>query len=163
MYVIHDGRIVSGFQFASGQAVDRATNPSPFSAGTLRLQAAQFAARGFDLGSEIPGLYWGTINVELGRDLRLMMADHTFPDVDWTASEARRIAPETFSFVRCCLAIDGSYHPGYLYYPHPETKPSTNEHRYNVLEVLTHHVPGATNGRAAAVICRADAFAPMEG
>ncbi len=159
MYVIHEGTITSGFQFASGAAVGRETNPSPYGAGTLFLQHPHFKARGFDVEAEVPGMVWGTINLELERDLALARADHTFPNVDWTAEgAATRIAPETFSFVRCCFAFDERYFPGLIYYPHPETKPNTNVHRFNVLEVLTSRVEGLMNGAAAAIVCRKDAF-----
>ena len=162
MYAIHDGVVGRGFQFASGEAVGRNVDPSPFSRGTLRLQDAHFQARGFDLADAIPGLHWGTVNVELGVELVLASPDLTLSLVDWTAGEsdpAARIAPESFSFVRCCLAHDGNFHAGYIYYPHPETKPATNAHRYHVLEVLTHRVDGLAYGEPASVICRSDAFA----
>jgi hypothetical protein len=161
VYTIYHGKVARGFQFASGEAVNRKSNPSPFSDGTLRLQERFFRAKAFDMIREIPNLFWGTINVEIDRDLTLVTPDVTVANVDWTREQAKpgaRIAPETFSFVRCCLAADGVYHSGMLYYPHPETKPTTNEHRFNVLEVLSHKVEGLAYGDDVAVICRADAF-----
>ncbi|HEX8364043.1 MAG TPA: hypothetical protein VF603_02025 [Allosphingosinicella sp.] len=159
MYVIHAGTVTSGFQFASGGAVGRGTDPSPFGAGTLALQHPHFKARGLDLAAEIPSLVWGTINVELEREVSLARADRTIPDIDWTSDGVpTRIPPETFSFVRCCFAFDDRYFPGLIYYPHPETKPNTNRHRYDVLEVLTCRVDGLTMGSSAAIMCRADAF-----
>ena len=97
MYAIHDGVVGRGFQFASGEAVGRNVDPSPFSRGTLRLQDAHFQARGFDLADAIPGLHWGTVNVELGVELVLASPDLTLSLVDWTAGEsdpAARIAPD---------------------------------------------------------------------
>ena len=159
-YTLHEGVVAAGFQFASGLAVGRVGEGSPFGAGTLALQHPHFRARGFDLTEAVPGLFWGTINVALDRALRLGRADLTLEQVDWTAgaAPAARIAPETFSFVRCCLAYDGHYHPGWIYYPHPETKPGTNAHRFDRLEVLAAPVAGLAYGEAVAVLCRADAF-----
>lgn len=163
MYKIYEGTIARGFQFASGEAVNRKTNPSPFSAGTLTLQDRFFKQRGFDLSQAIPNLFWGTVNIKINDEISLHRSDLTLDHVDWTkdqkSSEAK-INPETFSFVRCCLAYGDLYYPGFLYYPHPETKPSTNDHAYNVLEVITQFVEGASYGESAAIMCRADAFKP---
>ncbi|MEA3017532.1 MAG: hypothetical protein QOI38_2254, partial [Sphingomonadales bacterium] len=102
--------------------------------------------------------------------LKLERPDYTARAVDWTKDlEGKaRIAPETFSFTRCCLAYpspnqDGawSYYPGLIYYPHPETKPGTNAHNFNALEILTSEVPNLVYGTTASVICRADAFVPF--
>lgn len=164
-YTIYPGRVARGFQFASGEAVNRKTNPSPFSGGTLHLQERHFRAKAFDMVREIPNLFWGTINVEIGAQLELRTPDLTIRNVDWTRDQPKpeaRIAPEHFSFIRCCLAADGVYHPGFLYYPHPETKPSTNSHRFDVLEVLTHRVEGLAYGDEVSIMCRADAFSPRD-
>lgn len=111
--------------------------------------------------SEIPNLFWGTVNVVLPYEIALYKADKTIRQINWTADEPNpvaRIAPEDFSFVRCCLAFGGRYYPGFIYYPHPETKPATNAHNYTVLEVLTRKVEGMSYGRPAAILCRLDAF-----
>jgi len=161
MEVIHAGTVDQGFQFASGAAVGRDARPSPFSDATLRLQEPHFRDRGIDLDALVPGRVLGTINVRLPRALILGRADLTAAAVDWTASEpdlAARIAPETFSFVRCCLCYDGHYHAGLVYYPHPETKPATNDHDFHVLEVIAPPVADLVTGRPAAIVCRADAF-----
>lgn len=161
MYTIFNGVVQPGFQFASGQAIGREHAPSPFARGTLEMQHPHFKARGFDLEAEVPGLFWGTINVRLDRELVLARPDHTLELVDWTAAtDGARIPPETFSFVRCCLAVDGRYHAGLIYYPHPETKGQTNAHHYDVLEVLTERIERIGLGSEAAVICRDDAFRP---
>lgn len=166
MYAIHDGITGAGFQFASGFAVGRSRNPSPFPEGTLKLQDRCLRARGFDLAAAVPGLFWGTVNVRLFREVVLANADHTFPDVRWIdgpLAGGACIAPETFSFIRCCLAYDGRFYPGYLYYPHPETKPLTNQHDYAVLEVITSRIEDLAHGQSASIICRADAFAFRQG
>ncbi|HTU09773.1 MAG TPA: hypothetical protein VMG08_02650 [Allosphingosinicella sp.] len=168
MQRILTGTITSGFQFASGEAVGRAENPSPFRAGTLRTQQPYLAALRIDLERLVPGLRWGTINLRLGEELVLGRADHVAEALDWTREEtgAGRIPPETFSFVHCCFvyarggAGGCAYHPGLIYYPHPETKPTTNAHRYDVLEILTTPVAGLKTGAEASLVCRADAFRP---
>jgi len=161
MDVIHPGIVGSGFQFASGRAVGRGTHPSPFSDATLRLQDRHFRDRGIDLDALVPGRVLGTINLRLPYPLVLGRADFTAEAVAWTDDErdpAARIAPETFSFLRCCFCYDGQYHAGLLYYPHPETKPATNDHDFHVLEVIAPPVANLSAGRAAAIVCRADAF-----
>lgn len=157
-HTLHQGTVGRGFQMASGGSVGRPGNPFP--ASTLKMQAPFFQAAGLDLAAEVPGLMWGTINVELGYALRRAAPDITLTDVDWTAglTGSGRIAPETFSFVRCRLTYQGRNYPGLIYLPHPETKPSTNAHRHNVLEVLTSQVEGLTYGAPVSVLCRADAF-----
>ena len=156
---LHHGLVTPGFQFASGRAVGRADNPFP--ASTLRMQARVLKAQfGLDLEAEIPGLVWGTVNVALAYDLRRLRPDFTVAGVDWTEGleGAGRIAPETFSFTRCCLVHANRDYPGLIYMPHPETKPATNSHRYDVLEVLTSQVEGLAYQDPATVVCRADAF-----
>jgi hypothetical protein len=93
-------------------------------AGTLALQAEHFRARGFELAEHAPDLFWGTVNLRLQEGLALRSPDVTLADVDWSADQPLRIAPETFSFVRCRLIYEGRDFPGLIYYPHPETKPT---------------------------------------
>ena len=154
----HHGRVGRGFQMASGGSVGQAGNPFPQS--TVKMQAPFFKAAGLDLEAEIPGLVWGTVNVELSYRLKRLRPDRTVERVDWTAGQdgPGRIGPETFSFVGCRLVIAGHDYGGLIYLPHPETKPATNPHRYNVLEILTSQVEGLAYEQPASVICRADAF-----
>ena len=165
MQTVYTGVVGRGFQFASGHAAGRPDFRYPM--GTLKMQEALFKKQRIDLEALVPGLFWGTVNLEISRKLILKAGDHIARDVDWTASlpEEDRIDPETFSFVHCCFAYPAPapgrgirYYPGLLYYPHPETKPKTNRHNFDVLEVLTEKVPGLVYGTLAAVICRADAF-----
>ena len=158
MHALHSGIVGRGFQYASGDAVSRATNPSPFSDSTLALQRGIFVERNIDFDVLVPGWKLGTINVELGRKLLLEKPDYTAENVDWTVNEATRIAPETFHFVHCCLAYAGRYYPGLIYYPDPKTKPATNRHNFDALEIITTPVPDLAYGARASVLCRADAF-----
>ena len=157
-----EGRVGRGFQFASGVAVGRAVDPSPFSDATLRLQHPHFLRQGVDLERVVPGMVWGTINVELDRELVLVDADHRLM-VDWTAAEPRseaRIGPELFLLLDCRLVHHGRAYSGLVYYPHPSTKPPTNAHRYDVIEVIAPPVEGLAHGDPVVVACRDGAFAP---
>lgn len=169
MQTVFNGMVSPGFQFASGEAAKRGDPSCPFPAGTLKLQAPYLLERDRDLSALVPGLYWGTINLQLDRKLVLGRPDFS-ETLDWTQNleEDKRIPPETFSFVRCCFVYTAPddptmslYYPGLLYYPHPETKPGTNRHHYDVLEILTSEVPNLRYGTPASVICRADAFRPF--
>ncbi len=157
-HTLHQGRVSRGFQMASGGSVGQAGNPFPQS--TVKMQAPFFKAAGLDLEAEIPGLVWGTVNVELSYRLRRLRPDRTVEGIDWTAGQdgPGRIGPETFSFVRCRLVFAGRGYAGMIYLPHPETKPATNPHRYDVLEILTSQVAGLAYEQPASVICRTDAF-----
>ena len=161
MYTFVSGVVRPGFQMASGGTLGPTSRPSPFSAGTLTLQDPHFRARGLDLAREVPGLAWGTINVELAAPLALGRPDITLEGIDWTRDEpdpASRLQPETFSFVHCGFAHKGRFHAGMIYYPHPETKLSTNTHDPRVLEVLAAWVGDLAIGDEAAIVFRSDAF-----
>ena len=157
--VLH-GKVAEGFGYASG----RAANTSPFSDATLRLQHPHFLARGVDLRQLVPDMFWGTINVELDGEFDLVHADHRVT-IDWAAREPRpesRVAPELFQLLHCRLIHRGAEYAGLVYYPHPSTKPATNAHRYDVVEIIAPEVPGLANGDRVAVICHAGAFVPRE-
>jgi len=159
-----EGRVGRGFQFASGGAVGRATEASPFSDATLRLQYPHFLRQGVDLVQLVPGLVWGTVNIELDRQLMLVDADHRLM-VDWTANEPRaeaRIGPELFLLLACELTHRNRHYAGLIYYPHPSTKPPLNAHRYDVIEVIAPPVTGLGHGDPIVVTCREGAFAPRE-
>lgn len=161
---VYPGVVSRGFQFASGGAVGREDNPFP--AATLALQHRRFLERGFDLDRLVPGRVIGTINVKLAQELVLERSDITVPLLDWTSDlddPRARIAPETFSFVRCTLSCMGGLYSGAIYYPHPETKPATNAHHYDVLEVIAPPVSGLEAGVPAIVTCAAEAFAIRRG
>lgn len=118
------------------------------------MQHEPFKARGLDLEREVPGLFWGTINIRLSEALVLGKADVTLEDVAWASA----VPPETFSFIRCCLFYEARYHAALIYYPHPETKPHTNAHDHHVLELLAPSVGPVASGDPASIICRSDAF-----
>lgn len=129
------GIVVRGHGVASGN------NPaSPFPAGTIALQLPHFLARGLDLRS----LHPATINVDIApRTYAISRPAHTFAAVDWTDIHPA----ETFSFLTCVLSRDGDseQHLGWIYYPHPETKPM-HEQPASVLEVLMPLLDGLAAG-----------------
>ncbi len=105
-----NGVVTQGHQVASGRA-----RSSPFSAGTIALQAPIFARTGLDLSSA----FMGTLNVSIEPlCFKILQSDFTFTDVKWTET----YPPETFSFARCVLSFRGIDYPSWIYYPHPETK-----------------------------------------
>lgn len=127
------GVVVPGHGVASGRSAT-----TPFPAGTIDLQLPHFAARGLDL----TGLHHATVNVDVAPLVVTMVApEHTFTDVDWTDVHG----PETFSFARCGLTREGARHTGWVYWPHPETKPM-NEQRPTVVELLLPWVAGLGYG-----------------
>jgi|GEM_PF-1366396 len=118
------GTVVEGHGVASGRKED-----PRFPGGTIAMQIPHFATRGLDL----TGWYPGTINVSTGaRSVEILRAEFTFREVAWHPVEPA----EDFSFVACSVSVDGG-HPveGFLYHPHPETKPEHFQEP-GVLEIL---------------------------
>lgn len=128
-------RLVEGHRVASG------LNGDPrFPGGTLRMQAPHFLARGFDISN----LYPGTLNVSIAPlRYRVVKARHTFTNVKWHPTEPA----EDFSFfdVRV-MRSDAPSIAGFIYYPHPDTKPEHFQ-QPDVLELLLPFVDGLHYGR----------------
>ena len=127
-------RIIPGHRVASG------LNGDPrFPGGTVRMQWPSFASLGLDLSS----LHPGTVNVSVApRRFRLIRPRHVFKDVRWHPTEPA----EHFSFCDCWLrAGDEPPARGWIYHPHPETKP---EHFQSpeTLELLLPWMPGLSYG-----------------
>ena len=129
------GVVVRGHGVASGQGTS-----SPFPGGTIALQRPVFA----ELGLDLDDMYPGTINVDVApARYELRRPARTFVGVDWTDVHG----PETFSFLTCRLtrAAGPEASRGWVYYPHPETKPM-HEQPGTVLEVLMPYLPGLGYG-----------------
>lgn len=129
------GAVVRGHGVASGR-----TAGSPYPAGTIALQTPFFAARGLDLSA----LHPATLNVDIApATYAIRRPRRTYPDVRWTDVHG----PETFSFLACVLtrAGDPRRHRGWVYHPHPETKPM-HEQPATVLEVLMPRLPDLEYG-----------------
>jgi len=117
-------RVVPGHRVASG------LNQDPrFPGGTLRMQWPHFLERGLDLARFYPG----TMNVSLApRRYCVQTPRYTFRAVRW-----HPVAPaEDFSFLDV-RALRKGRDPveGFIYYPHPETKPEHFQ-KDDILELL---------------------------
>lgn len=113
------------------QVASRPSKDYPYSA--LEKQKPLFKALGLDLY----GYFNGTLNISIAPLIFEMTApEFTFPLVEWTDLHP----PETFSFSRCIVVYKNIEYPGWVYYPHPETK---RNHYQNpsLLEVITKRIP----------------------
>ncbi len=128
------GVIVRGHRVASG------INGDPrFPGGTIRMQRPHFAGLGLDLS----GIHPATLNVSIApRRYHVKMPRHVFRGVKWHPVEPA----EDFSFFDATLHVAGGpVVTGWIYLPHPETKP---EHFQNpdVLELLLPWTKGLAYG-----------------
>lgn len=106
--------------------------------GTLEKQKPLFQSLGLDLSA----YFNGTLNVSIAPFTFEMRApEFTFEQVEWSDLHP----PETFSFSRCTVVFKGAEYPGWIYYPHPETKQA---HFQNpaVIEVVAPAIPGIRYG-----------------
>jgi hypothetical protein len=127
-------RLVQGHRVASG------LNGNPrFPGGTLRMQTPHFQERGFDISK----LYLGTLNVSIAPQCyRVVKAHRTFTNLKWHPTEPA----EDFSFFNVRVDCpDGASVEGFIYHPHPETKPEHFQ-QPDVLELLLPFVEGLRYG-----------------
>src|SRR5574340_1581224 len=126
-----NGILKKGYGVASGASSD-------YPYGALERQIPIFKTGGLDLGEFFPG----TLNIDI-RPLAFKMVrpEFTFRDVVWTNLHP----PEHFSFSRCRVAFAEAEFPGWIYYPHPETK-RRNFHDPSLLEVICAHIDGLRTG-----------------
>jgi len=116
--------IVQGHRVASG------LNGNPlFPGGTMRMQVPFFKERGLDLSR----FHLGTLNVSTAPlCYEVVQARHTFRDLKWHPTEPA----EDFSFFDVVVhRDDGPAVEGFIYFPHPDTKP-THFQKPDVLELL---------------------------
>ena len=128
------GMVVQGHRVASGLNRD-----ARFPGGTLAMQRPHFADRGLDLD----GMHSGTLNLDISpSNYQIVSPRWTFPLVTWHPAEP----PETFSFIDARVTTtSGSSAEGWVYYPHPETKPEHFQ-RPGVVELLMPHLPDVAYG-----------------
>lgn len=123
MWQTVSGVVQTGHQVASGRG---ASNPYP--SGTLQLQFPYFKALGLDLSQN----YLGTLNISLAPyTFQLHQPQYTFRKVAWTNLHP----PEDFSFSACRVIFQERIYPGWVYYPHPETKIRHFQNPY-LIEIL---------------------------
>ena len=116
--------IVQGHRVASG------LNGNPlFPGGTMCMQLPFFQKLGLDLSL----FHLGTLNVSIAPlGYRVVRPKHTFRAVKWHPTESA----EDFSFFDVIVHRDSAPPvSGFIYHPHPETKP-THFQKADVLELL---------------------------
>ena len=127
------GIITQGHQVASGMAKD-----SPYPQGTIEMQTPVFKQLGLDISSFFPG----TLNINLRPyKFKLYHPQYTFKTVQWNPHSPA----ETFSFSACQILYKQAQYTGFIYYPHPETKP-THFQDDATLEILTQPLDGVAYG-----------------
>ncbi|MBX7211107.1 MAG: hypothetical protein K1X78_22565 [Verrucomicrobiaceae bacterium] len=139
--------IVPGHRVASG------LNGDPrFPGGTIRLQMPAFLKHGIDLGSFHPG----TLNVSTAPFRhRVLRARHTVRQLKWHPVEP----PEDFSFFDVTVhRTDAAPVSGWIYLPHPDTKPAHFQ-RPDVLELLLPWMDDVAYGSAVRLEVPADQMA----
>lgn len=116
--------VVQGHRVASG------LNGNPkFPGGTLRMQLPFFKELGLDLSAFYPG----TLNVSIApMSYRVVRPRHTFRALKWHPEDAA----EDFSFFDVTVhREDAALVKGWIYFPHPDTKP-VHFQKPDVLELL---------------------------
>lgn len=116
--------IVQGHQVASG------LNGNPrFPGGTLRMQWPFFA----ELGLDLSGFYPGTLNVSIAPlSYRVGKPRHTFRALKWHPED---VAEDFLFFDVTVHRDDAEPVRGWIYFPHPETKP-VHFQKPDVLELV---------------------------
>lgn len=126
-----EGLVKRGYGVTSGQGQD-----PRFPKGTITMQKPFFQELGLDLNHYFPG----TINISIApRICEIKQAKYTFRNVRWSAEPA-----EDFSFFDCQIWLkQGEPYSGFIYYPHPDTKP---EHFQtpDTLEIITSFISELT-------------------
>ena len=125
------GIVIEGHRVASGPSKD-------YPYGAIEKQKPFFKAQGLDLRT----FYNGTLNISISPNtFKMVNPELTFEYVEWTDLHP----PETFSFSKCVLKFKGVRHPGWVYYPHPETK-IRHYQQPTMIEILTRFVPNIQYG-----------------
>ena len=131
------GKIVEGHGVASGRSGD-----PRFPSGTLGLQWKYFE----ELGLDLSGIYKGTINISVEPlTPKPIKALHTFREIRWHPE----CPAEDFSFFEVRIQVEGTESVrGYIYWPHPETKPEHFQDPH-VVEILAPKLSGIRSGAVA--------------
>jgi hypothetical protein len=142
------GIVVAGYRVASGPSKD-------YPYGTLEKQIPLFKERGLDL----EGFYPGTLNISIAPYMFKMVAPaYTFRQVEWTDLHP----PEDFSFSACKLRFKGWEYPGYVYYPHPETKKRHFESN-SLIEIISAKIPEIQYGERLELVLNGEEVQIGEG
>ena len=142
------GVVVTGYGVASGQA---GKGPA---GGTVAAQLPHFRTRGLDLAHCFPG----TLNVSIApRQWTMVRPRHIFPEVRWSSE----VPAETFSFSPCRVVASHIQVDGYVYYPHPETKPD-HFHPPTVVEIIAPFIEGLFRGSPLELVLDAEEVSVTE-
>ncbi len=115
---------------------------------SLDRQIPIFKARGLDLEP----YFRGTLNIDVQPLVfHMVRPEFTFRDVRWTELHP----PEHFSFSECEVSFRERIYPGWLYYPHPETK-RRNFQDPSLMEVITFLIPQIKPGDAIRVMLNSE-------
>ncbi len=127
------GLVRPGYKIASGGATD-----SPYPEGSIKMQFPYFQALGLDLSS----CFLGTLNISIHPyTVELVQPTYTFSQVQWYIDSPA----EDFSFSPCRVIYQKQAYAGWIYYPHPETKPAHFQDP-SILEILAPLIPNITYG-----------------
>jgi hypothetical protein len=133
MPTIVSGVVIPGYRVASAPSKD-------YPYGTLEKQFPLFKQLGLDLERFYPG----TLNISIAPySFEMVRPQTTFRQVEWTDLHP----PEDFSFSPCTVRFRGGKYPGYVYYPHPETKKRHFESA-SLIEVISLRIPELVYGDA---------------
>ncbi len=130
------GVVCEGYGVASGVR-------GAFPGGTIRAQIPLFGKRGLDLSHCYPG----TLNVSVAPlALVLVHPAYTFRGVRWASNHAA----EDFSFSACRISCGDVVEEGFIYHPHPETKPQHFQPP-SIVEVMAPFIEGLAYGSSVIV------------
>lgn len=122
---------IPGILMRGHRVASRPSKDYPYSA--LEKQKPFFKALGLDLYE----FFNGTLNISIAPlKFEMTSPQFTFPLVEWTNLHP----PETFSFSRCIVHFKGGAFPGWVYYPHPETK-KRHFQDPSLIEVIAKPIP----------------------
>ncbi len=111
--------------------------------GTIRAQMPLFKERGLDLSH----CFAGTLNVLVAPHLfALKKPRYVFRSVHWSPDSP----PEDFSLTPCVVTFEDRSVDGYIYYPHPDTKPRHFQSP-NVVEIIAPFLKGIRYGSVIVV------------
>ena len=132
-WAVVSGVVKQGHQVASGIAKD-----TPYPQSSIKIQKPFFLNLGLDLSS----VFNATLNVSIHpRKFIVKNPEFTFRNVKWIEN----YPTEDFSFSRCQVKFADIQYPGFIYYPHPETKIAHFQNP-SILEILAPFISGIQYG-----------------
>jgi len=102
------------------------------------------------LGLNLYGFYPATINISIfPKKFVLKNPRLTFRGVKWSENHPA----EDFSLTKCKLIFKHQIYEGYIYYPHPETKPD-HFHDDSTIEVICRYIKNIYYGASVILILK---------